>query len=210
MHAIYGVMIHERKTEIGPLRKKITALVILNMMVLSMATLPAAAAYVETVDVYQYSVGGTITWSHTYDHSEDPICTATLCIVADDVDGPGGGDPPDGEQDEVWVMDQNALVWVYLGLLNDMGYYTNWAYQPGPGNDNQPVTTTCFDIDPAWINGLPVEVRIETSWGVEIETSTLTIGRCVPAPLFSDLLAMLSIGILAGVMVIRRQRLAVN
>ena len=140
----------------------------------------AAPTYQETLDVYQYSIGGTISWAHTYDHSADPIDWATLTIVADDVDGPGNG--MDGEQDEVWItVGSNQH---YLGLLNDMGYYTNWSYHPGPGNPNQPLTTTTFSLDPLWINdGFPVQVRIETAWGVEIETSTLAVQTTViPAP----------------------------
>ena len=127
--------------------------------------------YVETLDIYEYSVGpSSITWSHTYDHSADPVATATLTIVADDVDGPGdpGGD---GEQDEVYINEH------YLGLLNDMGFYTDWEHYPGPGNPDHPdaITTTTFTIDPAWLDSMPVEVVIEALWGVEIETSTLTV-----------------------------------
>jgi hypothetical protein len=136
---------------------------------------------VETKVVYVYSEGGTINWEHTLLPTDfPPIAWATLTIVADDVDGPGGGIPPDGEQDEVWIVigsEEN-----YLGLLNMMSGYTNWGYQEGPGNENQPLTTTVFNLDPALINGLPVEVKIESiSWGVEIETSTLTV-QAIPAP----------------------------
>ncbi|MFX1258913.1 MAG: vWA domain-containing protein [Promethearchaeota archaeon] len=124
--------------------------------------------YTETLDIYTYSVGGTINWSHTYDGSANPIETATLTIVADDVDGPSN--ITDGEQDEVYFNGH------YLGLLNDIGYYTNWNYDPGPGNPNQPLTTTTFNLDPAWISPtMPIVVDVETLWGVEIETSTLTV-----------------------------------
>lgn len=125
--------------------------------------------YEETIDIYEYSVGGTITWSHDYDHTADPVYTATLTIVADDVDGPGNG--MNGEQDEVYVNGN------YLGLLNDMGYYTNWDYYPGPGNPDNPdaITTTTFAINPAWLDSMPVRVEIESAWGAEIETSTLTV-----------------------------------
>jgi len=138
----------------------------------------AQAAYVETIDIYEYSVGGTIDWIHTYDHSADPIASATLAIVADDVDGPGNN--MDGEQDQVWVtVGANTY---YLGLLEDMEEYTDWNYYPGAGNPNQPLTTTVFNIDPTWIDDLiPMEVRIEAAWGVEIETSTLTV-ESVPEP----------------------------
>jgi hypothetical protein len=127
--------------------------------------------YVETLDIYEYSVGpSSITWSHTYDNTADPVATATLTIVADDVDG--AGNSMNGEQDEVYINEH------YLGLLNDMGYYTDWEYYPGPGNPGHPdaLTTTTFTIDPTWLDStMPVEVVVEPSWGVEIETSTLTV-----------------------------------
>jgi len=136
-----------------------------------------ADMYVETVDVYIYSVGGTINYNHTYTPG-DAINWATLTIVADDVDGPGNG--MDGEQDMVSI--QVGSTWYNLGNLNDMGYYTNFNYQPGAGNANQPLTTTVFNLDPAWLGtGFPVAVNVEASWGVEIETSTLTVER-VPVP----------------------------
>jgi len=141
----------------------------------------ANPTYEETLDIYVYSIGGTIDWAHTYDHTADPIAWATLTIVADDVDG-AGGVGNDGEQDMVSIQDSGGT-WHDLGYLNDMGVYTNWGYSPNAGNPDHPdaITTTTFNLDPTWINGLPVEVRIETSWGVEIETSTLAV-QAIPAP----------------------------
>ena len=148
------------------------------LALLSVTSSAIADIYVETLPIYQYSVGGTISYAHTYDHSADPIEYATLTIVADDVDGPGDG--MDGEQDMVSIQDSGGT-WHQLGYLNDMGYYTNWQYSPGAGNPTHPdaITTTVFNLDPSWLNGLPVSVNIETLWGVEIETSTLTV---VPVP----------------------------
>ncbi|MCP8322608.1 MAG: hypothetical protein L6N96_00310 [Candidatus Methylarchaceae archaeon HK02M2] len=57
-----------------------------------------------------------------------------------------------------------------------MGYYTNYNYYPGAGNPDQGTTTTEFNIDPSWIgSSMTVEVVVEETWEVEIETSTLTI-----------------------------------
>ena len=155
---------------------------ICGVLALLSATSSSAIAgmYVETKNVYTYSIGGNISYAHTYDHSADPILWATLTIVADDVDGPGGGIPPDGEQDYVWVKDPGDT-WYNLGLLDMMPGYTDWGYEPGAGNQLQPLTTTVFNLDLSWLNGLPVEVKIETNWGVEIETSTLTV-QAIPAP----------------------------
>ncbi len=155
--------------------KKILLCAFMVTVCLAINVSQAAATFSETVDVYQYSIGGTINWAHTYDFSASPIDTATLTIVADDVD--------DDEDDVVWLQDGGG-VWHNLGLLNDIGYYTNYNYDPGPGNASQPVTSTTFNLDPLWISGaIPVQVMIESSWGVEIETSTLEITAvAVPAP----------------------------
>lgn len=160
------------------MKKILTIWAVVGLLLITNSVI-ANPTFEQTVDIYKYSIGGTIDWAHTYDHSADPIAWATLTIVADDVDGPG--DDKDGEQDEVWILPAGTSTWVYLGELNDMGYYTDWNYQPGPGNNDQPLTTTTFNLVPSWINGLPVEVRIETNWGVEIETSTLTV-NAIPAP----------------------------
>lgn len=154
------------------MKKLITICAVVGLLLITNSAI-ANPTFEQTLDVYQYSVGGTISWSHTYDHSADPILWATLTIVADDVD--------DGENDEVYIQPAGTSTWVLLGELNDMGYYSNWSYHPGAGNPDQPLTTTTFNLNPSWINGLPVEVKIERSWGAEIETSTLTI-QAIPVP----------------------------
>ena len=130
----------------------------------------ASATYIQTVDVYEYGVGTTISWTHTYDFSEyPPYDFITLSIVADDVDS--------DEDDRVSINGS------YLGDLVKLPSYSNWGYQAGAGNDNQPLTTTIFDIDASLLDWtMPISVSIETSWGAEIETSTLTVQGAAPVP----------------------------
>mgnify|MGYP001769499671 CR=1 FL=1 len=161
------------------------------LFILSLA-LPgiSQATYIETIDVYAYSIGGTIEWSHTYDFSEIAPVYATLSIIADDVDGPGN--ELDGETDLVYLNGN------LLGALIQLAGYTNWNYQPGSGNVNQNLTTTIFNVTPYLAANMLVSIAIEDLWGVEIETATLTVqSRAVPEPLTMLLLGLGLLGLTA-------------
>jgi hypothetical protein len=184
-------------------KMKTTRTIWLVAAVIFAAGFNASAGFTEAVDVYEVTTGGTIDWAHTYDHSEDPIASATLTIVTDDVDGAGDTQSgfTDGEQDRVYLIEDGVGTEHDLGLLNDLGYYSDFNYDSGPGNTPHPdhVTSTTFVLDPSWIgNGFTVEVRVEDYWEVEIETSTLNI-TSVPEPTTMVLLGL-------GGLILRKHR----
>ncbi len=104
------------------------------------------------------------------------ICGVTLTTTVDDLDK--------NDSVKVYVQDQTQD-WHFLGNLNTMNFSDIFGHVDGPGAMPGHSTTTEFPIEPEWLDGLPVNLKL-SGWllnpnGVEIETSQLDV--CViPAP----------------------------
>lgn len=176
------------------MKSKLIAGLATSLFFLGMAGM-AHATYIQTFDLYEYVVGDDnpetmeISWDHTYDWSElGPIQSATLTIVADDVDL--------DELDYVYLGGQE------LGTLTQLPEYDNWGYTPGPGGD---LTTSIFNIDPSSLTStMQITLNIAKYYGVEIESSTLEIHGTDPVP---EPATMLLFGVgMSGLAFVRKRR----
>ncbi|MHC4476710.1 MAG: hypothetical protein ACYTEL_13760 [Planctomycetota bacterium] len=167
-------------------------LTVMTVLVLS-SSAAANITYSETLDIYtvqnrrfrQY-------WSHEnpaltaadqpmtaeqYQQAllEGRIADATLTIVIDSAD----------LQDDlmVRVRDEDNL-WHDLGYISTVEITDDLGPIAGPDSYSGHLTSTTFDIDPAWLGGLGVAVSAPygLSRPLEIETSTLSVVLYQPAP----------------------------
>jgi len=144
----------------------------IRLSVAAFAVLVTAANATVYQNSYNLYLGGEwgdeLRWSHFYDGSVDIVESATLTIVADDVD----------DDEDHYVSLYCDGVWRTLGRLRDMGYTTLLVgYKDGPGcyRENR-LTTTVFYLNPSWLaSHMPVKVRVDSWSTVEVETSTLRV-----------------------------------
>jgi len=109
------------------------------------------------------------------------VPSASLTIVLDSLD------PSDYVS--VWVMDK-YFVWHGLGYLQPMST-SGGNFIPGEESLPGHQSSTTFDIEPGWLNGLPVNMKVvfdsvmggTLSTPFEIETSKLSVEvMTTPAP----------------------------
>ncbi len=102
------------------------------------------------------------------------IGDVTLTIVLDDLN-------PD-DQAEVWIIPAGASSPESLGLLNPMTASDTLGPIQGPGAYDGHQSNTVFNLNPAWLDGLPVQIWLSGNFGpTEIETSTLSVTH-IPVP----------------------------
>jgi len=166
-------------------------------------TTPAYAVvtttYTETLDIYQirndFSLfdPGTTGWFHQ-NPAETPLGPMTTAqyeaaAVAGDVDVTltiqvEGLDLNDSVH--VSILDKLGT-WQDLGYLNTMSFVGVDPIVPlaGVAGDDYRTTTT-FELDPLWLDGLPVQITLsgflENPNQIEIETSNLSVAIHTPAP----------------------------
>ena len=184
--------------------KRLIFCMILSVVLSSSAIANVTNIYTETVDIYSVESSRFRTyWSHNNpaeiigggpltpeqyeaEVSWGSITDVSLTIVLDSLD-------PDDTL-KLWVMDKDSARH-YLGTLETMAVSDNLGLISGSDSYDGHLSTTTFDIDPFWLDGLEMQIRLvgkNLTSPFEIETSTLSVTYTNPAP---DALVLGSIGI---------------
>ena len=189
--------------------KKISLSLLISFIVFLALTAPAKAnmttTYTETINIYRIQANGagfepdSFSWYHQNPAeiygggpmtpeeyqaavSAGSITSVTLTITVDDLN--------QGERGDVYILDKDKNI-QGLGILetSDIPAAVPPEIIYGPGAVPGHQSTTTFDLDPSWLNGLPVKIQLTGYYSpFEIETSTLSvavgepIAPLVPAP----------------------------
>lgn len=153
-----------------------------------------SVTYSETLDMYRARTGELYwSWYHNnpaeiagggpmtpaeYEQAvlDGKIASAALTIVLDSL--------CQNDTIKAWVQDKD-FQWQYLGELQTMDVSDGLDLIRGPEAYPDHHSTTVFGLDPGWLDGLPVAMRVSgiLSGPIEIETSTLSVTTAsMPAP----------------------------
>ena len=102
------------------------------------------------------------------------IDDVTLSITIDDLN--------QGDRVDAWILDKDNTLH-YLGELQPMAASDSLGIIRGDGANSGHRSVTNFDIEPGWLDGLPVKIQLAGNSGsIEIETSTLSVTTAFPIP----------------------------
>lgn len=156
------------------MNNKLTLAVVVGTVVVLITCGQARAdMYVNAVDVNQWIHPlQPASWEHMYDGSVASPTSASLTIEAADVSA---------NEAQVWLVDSYGH-WHPLGFLD-------------PNN-----SATVFDLNPNWLDAMPVWAQIvgADNYQVWIGTSTLTVSGAIPAPA-AVILGLIGLGCLGFV-----------
>jgi hypothetical protein len=154
----------------------------------------ASVTYTETLDLYRAQTGD-VYWSWYHNNPaetmgggpltpeqyaqavlEGDVTSVTLTVVLDSL--------AIDDSIAAWVQDKD-FQWHHLGLLETMEIADDLG--PIRGADAYPGhhCSSTFELDPGWLDGLPVAMRVTGSLSnpIEVETSTLSVTTATtPAP----------------------------
>jgi hypothetical protein len=173
------------------MRSSLVTILIFSLTTLAVAT---ETTYTETLDIYTVGsdqlreswyhnnpaeiIGGGTMTPEEYEQAVmyDTVTDVTLTIVLDGLSAE--------DTIKVRAQDKDGL-WHYLGELETMAISDEQGLINGPDSYAGHQTSTTFELDPGWLDGLQMAIRLVGSGlisPIEIETSTLSVTINQPAP----------------------------